>query len=429
MGLLDRLEQRASPENPSTPLSSPDAWLWDALGARRSATGVNVNETTAMRASAVYACVRVLAESVASLPLPVFRRRKTRGKDIARDHPLYRLLHDRPNPEMSSFVFRETLQSHVSLWGNAYAEIETNQSGRVLGLWPLRPDVTKPRRLNGTIVFDTKVGNDDVTIAGERVLHIPGLGFDGLVGYSPIGIAKETIGLALATEEFGARFFSNGARPGGVLQHPGQVGAEAAKRLKASWNEVQGGLTNVQRTAILEEGMTFKEIGIPPDHAQFLETRKFQTREIARIFRVPPHLIGDLEQATFSNIEQQSLEFVVHTMRPWLVRWEQTLNYALFSDRDQGGQAFCEFQVEGLLRGDSAQRAAFYTALFNVGALSVNDIRDKENLNPVDGGDRHFVPLNMTALENAGDPPAAKSVATPAANDATKPDAATPQED
>lgn len=414
MTFLDSLF-RASPENPTTNLSNPDAWLWDAFGARKSATGAHVSGASALRSSAVLACVRVRSETIASLPLPVFRRKQPRGKDIAREHPLYKILHDRPNPEMSSFVFRETLQSHLDLWGNAYAEIETNQSGRVLALWPLRPDVTAPRRLNGSIVYDTTVGNDRVTLASERVLHVPGLGFDGLVGYSPIGLAKEAIGLALATEEFGARFFSNGARPGGVLTHPQRLSDDAAKRLKASWNEAQSGLTNAQRTAVLEEGVTFKEIGIPPDHAQFLETRKFQTREIARIFRVPPHMIGDLEQATFSNIEQQSLDFVVHTIRPWLVRWEQTLNYALFSDRDQGGQSFCEFQVDGLLRGDSQARGQFYNQLFQLGALSPNDIREKENLNPVPGGDQYFVQLNMSTLENAGKQPAPTATPAPAA--------------
>jgi len=398
------LTKRASPENPSTNLSDPASWLFDALGARKSAAGVNVSESNAMQASAVYACVRVLSESVASLPLPVFRRRDPKGKDIARDHPLYRILHDRPNPEMSSFAFRETLMAHLALWGNAYAEIEMNSAGRVLALWPLRPDAMRVRRVNNELLYEYTLNGEVIPLARNRVLHIPGLAYDGLIGYSPIGLARQAVGLTMATEQFGATFFSNGARPGGVLSHPGQLSPEAAKRLKISWEEAQGGLTNAQRTAVLEEGVTFTEVGIPPDHAQFLETRKFQVREIARIFRIPPHLIGDLEQATFSNIEQQSLEFVVHTLRPWLVRWEQTLNYALFSDRDQG-EAFCEFQVEGLLRGDSAQRAAFYTALFNLGVFSPNDIRDKENLNPVEGGDVRLVPLNMTTLENAGKPP------------------------
>jgi HK97 family phage portal protein len=423
-GAPPEISRRASPENPSTNLANPAAWLFDAFGAKQSAAGVAVNERTALQSTAVYACVRILAETIASLPLPVFRRRGARGKDIARDHPLYSILHDRPNPEMSSFTFRETLQGHLSLWGNAYAEIETAKSGRVLALWPLRPDVTTPVRLpNGERIFKTKINGETQELPADRVLHVPGMGFDGLVGYSPIALSRQAIGLALATEEFGAKFFGNGTRPGGVLTHPARLSKEAKERLKEGWQAAYGGLTNAQRVAVLEEGVTWQALGVPPDEAQFLETRKFQTTEIARIFRVPPHMLADLERATFSNIEHQSIEFVVHTIRPWLVRWEQVMNWSLFSERDQGN-AFAEFQVEGLLRGDSAQRASFYSALFNMGVLSPNDIRERENMNPVEGGDVRLVPLNMTTLENAGEPQAPQPAAEP-----TQPDAGEGQQD
>lgn len=346
MSLLGRfIEQRASPENPRTSLADPDSWLWDALGARRSDTGVAVNERTAMQSTAVFACVRVLAETLASLPLPVYRRIGN-GKEIARDHPNYRILHDRTNPEMSSFTFRETLQGHLALWGNAYAEIETAKSGRVLALWPLRPDVTRPFRLpNGQRAFRTTIDGEQIELPEDRVMHIPALGFDGLLGYSPVALFRQSIGLALATEEFGAKFFGNGSRPGGILTHPGKLNKDAKERLKEGWTAAYGGLTNAQRVAVLEEGVTWTQLGIPPEEAQFLETRKFQVTEIARIYRVPPHMLADLERATFSNIEHQSIDFVVHTVRPWLVRWEQAMAWSLFSERDQG-VAFAEFQVE-----------------------------------------------------------------------------------
>lgn len=360
-------------------------------------TGVNVTETSALRVTAVYACVRVLAETVATLPLVVYRRQKPRGKLRDPSHPLYTVLHDQANTEMTAMQLRETMMAHVLLWGNAYASIERDGAGNVVGLWPLLPDRTYVVRddKTGKLVYITTLPNgEQVLLPWDQVLHIPGLSYNGIVGYSPIQCAREAIGLALAAEEFGARFFGNGARPGGVLEHPATLSDEAYKRLRSSWESMHRGLNNAQRLAILEEGMQYKPLTIPPEDAQFLETRKFQVTEICRLFRVPPHLVGDLERATFSNIEHQSIEFVVHTIRPWLVRWEQAINMKLLTPLERR-RFFVEHIVDGLLRGDIASRYNAYAIARQNGWMSANDIRELENMNPIPGGDVYLVPLNM----------------------------------
>lgn len=306
-----------------------------------TSSGKAVNERSAMQMTAVYSCVRILAEAVAGLPLHLFHYNDTGGKEKALAHPLYKILHDEPNAEMTSFTFRETLMSHLLLWGNAYAQIVRNGKGEIIALYPLMPDkMTVDRDARGEIVYLYSRTNEDtptldkgseILLSSSDILHIPGLGFDGLVGYSPIAMAKNAIGLALATEEYGAKFFSNGAAPGGVLEHPGVV--KDAKRVRESWNATYQGSDNAHRVAVLEEGMKYHQIGVPPEQAQFLETRKFQINEIARIFRVPPHMIGDLDKSSFSNIEQQSLEFVKYTLNPWIVRWEQSLHRALLTPK------------------------------------------------------------------------------------------------
>ncbi len=362
-------------------------------------SGKTVNERTAMQTTAVYACVRILAETIASLPLHVYKY-TDRGKEKALDHRLYYLLHDEPNPEMTSFVFRETLMSHLLLWGNAYAQVIRDGRGNVLALYPLLPDrMTVNRSLDGELFYEYHKGTGTVILRRDEVLHIPGLGFDGLVGYSPIAMAKNAIGMAIATEEYGAKFFANGANPGGVLEHPGVVKDPA--RIRESWNAVYQGSGNAHRVAVLEEGMKFQSIGIPPEQAQFLETRKFQTEEICRIFRVPPHLVANLDKATFSNIEHQSISFVVHTIRPWLVRLEQGMNKALLS-KSEKGQYFVGFVVDGLLRGDYASRMQGYAVGIQNGFLSPNDIRALENMNSIEHGDIYAMNGNMLKLEDVG---------------------------
>lgn len=377
----------------------------------QTAAGKPVNERSAMQVTAVYACVRILAESVAGLPLHIYRK-DGQGRKLTTDHVLYRLLHDEPNPDMTSFVFRETLMSHLLLWGNAYAQILRDRAGRVIGLYPLLPDKIQVDRdkSTGEIFYTytkTSDENPNIKSAGqmrlnkEAVLHIPGLGFDGLIGYSPIAMAKNAVGIALATEEYGATFFANGATPGGILEHPGVV--KDPERLRSSW-QAQFGQKNSHKVAVLEEGMTFHQMTIPPEEAQFLETRKFQIDEIARIFRVPPHMVGDLEKSSFSNIEQQSLEFVKYTLNPWVIRWEQSLQKALLSESEKG-KYFIKFNVDGLLRGDYQSRMNGYAVGRQNGWFSANDIRELENLNPIpeeEGGNLYLINGNMTKLKDAG---------------------------
>ena len=364
--------------------------------------GKTVNERTAMQTTAVYSCVRILAETIASLPLHTYQYTDN-GKEKAEEHTLYQLLQHEPNPEMTSFVFRETLMSHLLLWGNAYAQIIRDGRGQVVALYPLMPDkMTVDRASNGELFYKYQSDKGEVVMRKETVLHIPGLGFDGLMGYSPIAMAKNAIGMAIATEEYGSAFFANGANPGGVLEHPGVV--KDPKRVRESWNTVYQGSSNAHRIAVLEEGMRFTSIGIPPEQAQFLETRKFQINEIARIFRIPPHMIGDLEKSSFSNIEQQSLEFVKYTLDPWVIRWEQSMQKALFSDSEKS-KYFIRFSVDGLLRGDYASRMTGYATGRQNGWLSTNDIRELENLNRIPeafGGDLYLINGAMTKLEDAG---------------------------
>lgn len=378
----------------------------------RSAAGQAVNERSAMQMSAVYACVRILAESIASLPLHFYQYNDAGGKEKAVNHPLYWLLHDEPNPEMSSFSFRETLMTHLLLWGNAYAQIIRNGRGEVIALYPLMPDrMTVDRDARGRIYYEYTRSDSDANTLGKKssvilspedVFHIPGLGFDGLVGYSPIAMAKQAIGMGLACDEYGAAFYQNGAQPGGVLEHPNVV--KDPKRVRESWNAIYQGSRNAHRIAVLEEGMTYKPITISPEQAQFLETRKFQIDEIARIFRVPPHMIGDLEKSSFSNIEQQSLEFVKYTLAPWISRWEQAIQRSLLlmSERTR---YFARFNVEGLLRGDYQSRMNGYAVARQNGWMSANDIRELESLDMIpdeQGGNLYLISGNMTKLEDAG---------------------------
>ena len=335
-------------------------------------SGKAVTERSAMQMTAVYSCVRILAEAIAGLPLHLYCYKEDGGKKKALGHPLYLLLHDEPNPEMSSFVFRETLMTHLLLWGNAYAQIIRNGKGEVVALYPLMPNrMTVDRDSSGQLFYSYQMSNADaptmpggtVILKPSDILHIPGLGFDGLVGYSPIAMA-----------------------------------------VRESWNKGFSGSQNAGKVAILEEGMKYTPISIAPEQAQFLETRKFQINEIARIFRIPPHMIGDLEKSSFSNIEQQSLEFVKYTLDPWVVRWEQSLSRALFTPEEKS-QYFFKFNVEGLLRGDYQSRMNGYATARQNGWMSANDIRELENLDRIpaeEGGDLYLINGNMLPLVHAG---------------------------
>lgn len=373
-----------------------------------SSSGKAVTERSAMQMTAVYSCVRILSEAVAGLPLHFYRYTDDGGKEKAIDHPLYSLLHDEPNPEMTSFVFRETLMTHLLLWGNAYAQIIRNGKNEIIALYPLMPNKMDVSRDKSGQLYYTYVTQPEeahtmkgniVYLNPSEVLHIPGLGFDGLVGYSPIAMAKNAIGMAVACEEYGAKFFANGAAPGGVLEHPGTI--KDPQRVRESWQSTFGGSGNSNKVAVLEEGMKYTPIGISPEQAQFLETRKFQINEIARIFRVPPHMVGDLEKSSFSNIEQQSLEFVKYTLDPWIVRWEQSIRRALLSSEEKQ-KYFVKFNLEGLLRGDYQSRMNGYAIGRQNGWMSANDIRELENQDRIpaeEGGDLYLVNGNMLPIK------------------------------
>lgn len=405
IGWLD--PEYRSLENPMTPLSAPAEWIYDAVGGGiPTGSGIRINERTALQISAVYACVRVIAEAIGSLPLHVYRRTGDRGREKAINRREYALLHDAPNDRMTSCVFREAMMAQVLLFGNAYALIEYDGSAKVRALWPLAPgtvtvELQRDRTLRYFMIDD--LTHKQIYYNADEVLHIPGLSFDGVSGISPVRLHREGMGLAQALENFGAEYFGNGTSVSGVLQVKTKLSDPAKTRLSQSWRALRTGRGNRHSVPILEEGMEFKPISIQADNAQFIESRKFQIAEIARIFRVPAHLIGDLEKATFSNIEHQSLEFIEHTLRPWLVRWEQELNRKLFA----GSEYFVEHNIDGLLRGDFNTRMQGYASGRQWGWLSVNDIREKENMNPLPGsdGDQYLVPVNMTTPEKIGAPP------------------------
>lgn len=376
-----------------------------------SAAGKRVNERTAMQTSAVYACVRVISESVASLPLHLYRYTDNGGKEKAIEHPLYRLLHDEPNSEMTAYSFFEAALTHMLLWGNFYAQIIRNGKGEVIGLYPLMPDrMNVDRDDKGRIYYEYQLSSDDpgkkkgstAVLKTEDVLHVPGLSFDGLVGYSPIAMARNAIGLGIAAEEYGSKFYANGAAPSGVLEHPGTL--KDPSKVRESWTQTFGGSSNSNKVAVLEEGMKYTPISINPAEAQFLDTRKFQVTEICRIFRVPPHMVADLDKSSFSNIEQQSLEYVQYTLRPWLTRLEQAMSRRLFTPEEKKSYFF-KFNVDGLLRGDYQSRMNGYAVARQNGWMSANDIRELEDLDRIPeelGGNLYLINGNMTKLEDAG---------------------------
>jgi len=370
-----------------------------------SNSGVEVDEDTALKISAVYACVKVISETIASLPLNLLKELTNGDSEKAKQHPLYTLLKDSPNSEMTSFTFREMQMTNLLLWGNAYSLIKRNKLGQIVELYPLKSKNMKVERdaVSNNIKY-TYTNNKGLTktYSPKQILHIPAFTFDGVLGVSPITYAREAMGLALATEEFGARFFGNGARPGGVLEHPGTI--KDPDKLRESWNKVYQGTTNSHKVAVLEEGMKYHEIGMSPEDSQFLQTRSFQLTEICRIFRVPPHMIGDLSRSTFSNIEHQSIDFVVHTIRPWLVRWEQAIARSLLTDEERTIY-YAKFNVDGLMRGDFATRMNGYAIARQNGWMSANEIRALEDMNkipPEQGGDLYLLNGNMISAVAAG---------------------------
>lgn len=380
-------------------LARPEPWLIETLGGRRSKTGVNVNEQTAMRFSAVSGCIRILAETLACLPLGLFRKRKDGGADKADGEPLYDILHNAPNLEMPSYNFREAMMANILAGGNSYAPIQRNGAGEVIALWPKLWHEVWPERDPETqrIVYKVNDRGKTETLPFEKVFHVPGLGFNGIKGFSPIRMAMESVGLGLAAEEFAALFYANGANVGGILTVPGLKNKDTRDAIKKEFEERAGGLGKSHGVMVLENDIQYHRVGIPLTEAQFIETRKFQIEEIARIYRVPLHLLQSLDRATFNNIEHQSLEFVKYTMLPWFARWEQAINFRLLTPRQREQGYFAKFNAEGLLRGDTKSRYEAYHYARQDGWMNTDEIRAKEDLNPLPNGEGqdYWQPLNM----------------------------------
>ncbi len=377
----------------------------------RANSGEQVDEKSAMQIATVYACVRLLSESVAQLPLHLFKVTGDDGQEKATDHPLYRILYREPNPEMSSFSYWEAVMTHLLLWGNSYSQIVRDGKNAILGLYPLLPEnVEIDRTEQGELyyiyhAYTNEVpgeNNKDIILRRDEVMHIPGLSFNGLVGFSPIAMMKNSLGTTMAVEKYGSAFFKNGAQPAGVLEHPGVL--KDPQKIRDNWVKAYGGAGNAHRVAVLEEGMSYKPISLPPEDSQFLSTREFGVEEICRIFRVPPHMVQDLKRATFSNIEHQSIDFVVHTLDPWLVRIEKAIVKDLLVE-DEKDQFFPKFNVDGLLRGDYKSRMDGYSVGISTGIISPNEARRKENMPPLpedEGGDFHIVNGTFIKLSDVG---------------------------
>lgn len=363
----------------------------------------NTAQDAAMMIATFYACVRVLAESIGSLPLFLYRREEGGGKRRATDHEWYQTFHDAPNPAMTSFSWRELLVSHMATWGDGYNEIAFDPLGR-LQLWPIRPDRIEPRwDSTGTQkLYDylSPTGGRRTMRPGS-VFHVPALSPTGLKGYSPVALHRKTLEVHNAARDFGKNFFRNNARPAIVLSHPKTLSDGAITRLAGQMEELKGS-GNAGKTVVMEEGLDIHEIGIPPDDAQYIQTRVHEDREIQKIFRMPPHMVGDLERATFSNIEHQGIEFVVYTLRPWLVRIEQEIKHQLLFDQPD---IFAEFLVDGLLRGDAKGRATALQIQRQNGVINGDEWREIENLNPSEDGSgkEYWRPANMIPIGAEGE--------------------------
>jgi len=377
--------------------------ITEVLGGGGSSAGVSVTPGSAMRTSAVWACVRVLSTGLAAMPLHVIT--KIDGiKKHAVNNPVYDILHREPNPEQTSFTFRQMLMANLCLWGNAYAEIQFDNAGKPKALWPVPAWNCEPMRTrDNELFYRIYIPNTGETrdLAAYRMIHVLGMGTDGMKGLSPIQQHAQSIGITLAAEQFGASFFSHGMNVGGVVEHPMKLSDQGSANLRKSLNEKYAGLGNAHRIMLLEEGMKYVKVGINPIEAQLLEERQYQVEDIARIYGVQLHKIGHLLHATFSNIEHQGIEFATDTMLPWCVNWEMEYDRKLFDTREY----YTKHSLEGLLRGDTAARAAFYRELSYLGAICADEIRENEDMNPLpDGiGKRYFVQANMVPLDKVDD--------------------------
>lgn len=413
----------------SDPFSSHDGWLVRMLGGGKTHAGPAVNEWTATHQPVVYACINRICNPIASVPIGIFQ--KVNGNPVVvNEHPMSQRLGLRPNDYMSSRTLRKVGQSGGLLWGNGYIEIERNGRGQGVGLWPLLPDRSHKKRIDGEILVQTQIDGQSFDIPDADCVHIMDLSHDGYVGWSPIRMARQALGMAAAMEQFGGQFFANDMKSGGFLMHPGKLSSQAHNNLKSvppdrraaeserrgadtsgpgGRLERQGGLDNAHRVKVLEEGMKFIQTTIPPEDAQFLGSREFQIAEIARIYDVPLVLLQSHEKSTSwgTGIEQLMIGFITQTVQPWVTAWEQELNWKLFTEQERQQGLYVKFNLKGLLRGDAASRSALYKALFEVAGISPNQICALEEIEPVgDGGDKRFVPVNFRPLDEPPPPPA-----------------------
>lgn len=401
MSLFAAASYRAS-NSPESPLSTPSQWFIDLFSGGQSDAGENVNEKTALKYSAVWNAVSILSSAISTIPCKVYQRDASGNKTERPDHPAAALVGSMPNELMTGNIFKQTGMSHDLLNGNFYAAITRDGRGNPGELILLQPHLTEIRKLSDRFVYFTVLEDGtSVKIEISDMVHVPGLSSDGLTGLSVIGHAKNAIGLGLATEKFGSKFFKNGANLGGVIEHPGTFKDKQTKKdFAKSWKETYAGGNNSLKTAILEMGMKYTPIGIPPEDAQFLETRKFGVTEVARWFNLPPHMIKDLDRSTNNNIEQQAIEFVVHSLRPWLVKWEEEFERKLLTNQQRrSGRWGIKFNVNALLRGSSEAQSRFIDTMIKNGVYSINDGRRFLDQNTVDGGDRHFIQRDKMPLD------------------------------
>lgn len=402
MGILSKLVVKSQAYS----LDDFDRQVIERIRGGHSPTGIDVSEDSAMRFITVFSCIRVLAEGVGALPLVVYKKRQGGGKDKAEDHPVYGLLHDLPNDEMISQSWREAMIGHLASSGNCYSVLTRNRRGQVIDIYPLPWYDCTPIRNPATQVIEYQVNDRGKyeTFPADRIFHVPGFGFDGIRGYSPIRMAAEAVGLGMASSQFVSRFYKQGMNVGGVLEHPAALSDTAYARLEEWINEKGVGFGNSWKPLILEEGMKYARIPMPFVDAQFVETKKLNRDELCGLFRVPPHMVANLERSTNNNIEHQGIEFVMHTLMPYLTRLEQTGNWKLFTPAERDAGYYVKFNVDGLLRGDYKSRQEGLAIQRQNGVINGDEWRELEDRNPQEGdtGKAYLVNGNMIPIEKAG---------------------------
>jgi HK97 family phage portal protein len=404
-------------KNQTTDLKNPAPWFSSIFG-YDSASGEKVTVESSMSVPIVYACVDIKANSLAKLPFQVFRKTK-KGRERDSSHPVAKLLEERPNPFLNPFRFKHLLETHRNTWGNAYVNIEWGIDGRPKAYWILDPSKTNPKvdaETNELWYVTTLPDGKRVKIPHWDIIHLTTLSLDGIKGKPPIQVAREAIGSSQASQKFKGKFFANGTAAAGILKVPGQIGKTAKDKVREEWETMYTGINNAQRIAILDAGLEFQSIGMPLKDAQFIEGMKFDKSEIATIFNIPMHMVNELDRATHSNIEQQSLDFILNTLSPVIIPYEQEFAYKSFSELELK-RYYTKFNLTSLLRGDSKTRAEYYKMMIESGVMSINEVRALEEQDAIDGGDKHFVSLNYTTLDLIEEYQRAKSGASQGGGD------------